>query len=161
MSYLQCQQFCARYERFSSRDTTASYEESNELWSCGLLLLFFNHTFFTTSLSTSVSPQVIGLKSSQHSLVFPSMQSAWHCLFWRLVCQCREIITSNTGRIQFRVLTTLPPQFKGFYDRNWKSKMKKQWRYYSINLWNYLKVLRDNRNCQSRYWLQVSFSLIS
>ena len=88
MSYWQCQQFCARHERFSSRDTTASYEESNRLWSCGLLPLFFNHTFFTTPLSTSVSPQVIGLKSSQHLLALPNMQSVWHCLFWRTKNWC-------------------------------------------------------------------------
>ena len=27
----------------------------------------------------------VGLRPSQHLFVLPSMQSAWHCLFWRLV----------------------------------------------------------------------------
>ena len=35
----------------------------------------------------------IGRKTLSHLLVLPSVQSAWHCLFWRLVCQCREVMT--------------------------------------------------------------------
>ena len=35
----------------------------------------------------------IGLRTSQHLLVLPSVQSAAHCLFWRPVCQCREVMT--------------------------------------------------------------------
>ena len=37
--------------------------------------------------------RLIGLRPSQHMLLLPSVQSAWHCLFWRLVCQCREVMT--------------------------------------------------------------------
>ena len=35
----------------------------------------------------------IGLRPSQHMLVLSSLQSVWHCLFWRLVSQCREVMT--------------------------------------------------------------------
>ena len=90
MSFWQCQQFCARHERFSSRDTTAFYRKYNRLWSCGLLLLFFNHAFFTTSLSTSVSPQVIGLISSQHLLVQA-------CKVYDIVCFGEPIGWSRKG----------------------------------------------------------------
>ena len=67
-------------------------------------------------------------------------------------------------RIQFKVLTTLPLLFKGLWEKieNLKQQMGKDindvtFGKFVTSLVQKLKILEVYKNCNSRYWLQISF----
>ena len=56
---------------------------------------YLNAYIMCTNRTLSAITNKLVVKPSQHLFVLPSVQSAWHCLFWRLICQCREVKTSQ------------------------------------------------------------------
>ena len=70
------------------------------------------------------------------------LSQLWHWIkkaLLKIMCLIKfsQKFTKGTlciGWIQFKVLTTLPLKFMGFWDKNWKSKMTSQERHYSSNL---------------------------
>ena len=61
----------------------------------------FKSSVYPSLICLCVSPKTNWVvKLSKHLLVLPSVQSACHCLSWRLVCQGREVMTPQLQTFQ-------------------------------------------------------------